>query len=93
MYGLAAFWVFGGGKGGAITATAHDGYSSTPYIPALDVDLGSPQEEPRRKGNGWSRAFSNGWAAVNLNSNRRRTVNFQPPRAWSGWAGSRPPRA
>jgi hypothetical protein len=79
LYGLAAFWVFGGGKGGAITATAHDGYSSTPYIPALDVDLGSPTEEPRRKGNAWSRSFSHGWAAVNFNTNRRRTVNFQPP--------------
>ena len=79
MYGLAAFWVFGGGKGGAITATAHDGYSATPFIPALDVDLGSPVEEAHRKGNGWSREFDNGWVAVNLNTNRRRSVNFEPP--------------
>jgi hypothetical protein len=81
LYGLAAFWVFGGGKGGAVTATAHDGYSVTPFIPELDFDLGTPLEEPRRKGNGWSRAFTNGWAAVNLNSNRRRKITFQVPRA------------
>jgi hypothetical protein len=79
MYGLAAFWVFGGGAGGAITATAHDGYSSTPFIPALDVDLGRPLEDAQHKGNGWWRAFDNGWVAVNLNSNRRRTVAFEPP--------------
>jgi hypothetical protein len=79
LYGLAAFWVFGGGKGGAVTATAHDGYSVTPFIPELDFDLGTPLEEARRRGNGWSRAFSNGWAAVNLNSNRRRKITFQVP--------------
>ncbi len=32
-YRLAAFWVFGGGCGGAYAATAHDGYSTTPFIP------------------------------------------------------------
>ena len=58
LYGLAAFWVFGGGDGGAITATDHDGYSATPFIPELDFDLGTPLEEPRRRGNAFGRALS-----------------------------------
>jgi hypothetical protein len=90
LYGLAAFWVFGGGKGGAITATDHDGYSATPFIPELDLDLGTPLEEPRRKGNGWSRAFSDGWAAVNFNANRRRKVTFQVPHALWNMNGNSP---
>lgn len=32
-YGLAAFWVFGGGSGGAYAATVHDGYDGTPFVP------------------------------------------------------------
>lgn len=41
-YGLAAFWIFGGGKGTAFTATGHDQYSVTPFIPQLNWDLGKP---------------------------------------------------
>lgn len=79
-YGLAAFWIFGGGDGGAFTATAHNGYSSvTPYISQLDWDLGEPVEKPRRHGNGWSRGFTNGWAAVNFNANPRRKRSFKVP--------------
>ncbi|NIZ92088.1 putative glycoside hydrolase [Kineococcus rubinsiae] len=78
-YGLAAFWVFGGGRGGALAATAHDGYSVTPFIPELNWDLGSPTEEPRQRGNGWSRTFTNGWAAANLNSARRRKITYDVP--------------
>ena len=37
------------------------------------------KQEAHRKGNGWSREFDNGWVAVNLNTNRRRSVNFEPP--------------
>ena len=40
-YGLAAFWIFGGGQGGAFTATGHDDYSVTPFIPQLNWDLGT----------------------------------------------------
>jgi hypothetical protein len=78
-YGLAAFWVFGGGHGGGFTATAHDGYDVTPHIEQLDWDLGEPLEEARQRGNGWSRRFSEGWAAVNLNSRRRRQVTYSVP--------------
>jgi Hypothetical glycosyl hydrolase family 15 len=78
-YGLAAFWIFGGGLGGAYTATAHDGYSSVPFIPQLNWDLGHPVTETRRRGNSRYRSFSNGWAAVNLNSRPRRRVTLSVP--------------
>jgi hypothetical protein len=68
LYGLAAFWVFGGGRTGtSFSATGHDQYSATPYIPQLDWDLGAPTEPARRHADAWSRCFSRGWAAVNLN--------------------------
>jgi Hypothetical glycosyl hydrolase family 15 len=78
-YGLAAFWVFGGGSGGAYAATAHDGYSTTPFISQYNWDLGVPLEEIRRRGNGRSRSFTNGWAAMNLNTRPRRRVTFKVP--------------
>jgi len=78
-YGLAAFWVFGGGNGGAYTATGHDDYSRTPWVPQLDWDLGRPAEPVRRRGNGFSRELSHGWAAVNLNAGRRRVMTFDVP--------------
>lgn len=73
-YGLAAFWVFGGGRG-AFTATGHDDYNRTPYIPELDWDLGQPQPEPLSDGHLWWRAFAAGWAAVNLDLAENRIVN------------------
>lgn len=79
LYGLAAFWVFGGGHGGAYTATAHDGYSVTPWIPQLDWSLGEPLEDARQRGNGWSRGFANGWAAVNTNTGLRRKITYSVP--------------
>jgi len=78
-YGLAAFWIFGGGSGGAFTGTAHDGYSGTPFIPQLDWDLGEPLGSVRQRGNGFSREFRGGWAAVNVNNSRRRKVTFPVP--------------
>ncbi|RYV49823.1 putative glycoside hydrolase [Pengzhenrongella frigida] len=78
-YGLAALWVYGAGPGGAFTATSRDGYSATPYIPQLDWDLGEPVEDVVHRGNGRSRAFSGGWAAINLNSAPRRKVTFAVP--------------
>ena len=79
LYGLAAFWVFGGGSGGAYTATAHDGYDATPFIPQLDWDLGAASSPPVQRGNGWSRSFTDGWAAVNLNDGIRRKVSYSVP--------------
>ena len=87
MYGLAAMWVLIGSPRGACTATAQDGYSATPFVPELDADLGNPVEEPRQRGNGWSRSFDKGWAAVNLNSNRRREVTFSVPSGLSDMSG------
>ncbi|WP_432548516.1 putative glycoside hydrolase [Kineococcus sp. SYSU DK004] len=78
-YGVAMFWVFGGGTGGAVTATAHDGYSVTPWIPELDVDLGTPTGDPVQRGNGWSRTFTNGWAVANTNTAKRRKIAYDVP--------------
>ncbi len=78
-YGLAAFWIFGGGPNGAFAATGHDDYSVTPFIPQLNWDLGEPTDEPRQRGNTWSRTFNGGWAAVNFNSARRRKVTYDVP--------------
>jgi hypothetical protein len=91
-YGLAAFWVFGGASGGAFTATAHDSYSVTPFIPQLAWDLGRPLEDPRQRGNGWSREFDGGWAAVNLNNRRRRQIAYEPPPGLMGPDGKPSPR-
>ncbi len=79
LYGLAAMWVLLGGQDALFTATAHDGYSATPFVAELDADLGSPLGEPQQQGNGWSRAFTAGWAAVNLNHNQRRRITFELP--------------
>ena len=78
-YGLAAVWVFGGAEDVAFAATAHDGYSGTPWQPELGWDLGAPLEEPQQRGNGWHRRFADGWAAVNLNDSKRRKITFAVP--------------
>jgi len=91
-YGLAAFWVFGGGLSGGYIATAHDGYDETPYIPQLDWDLGTPVEPSQVRGNAWSRRFTHGWAAVNLNERRRRQVTFSVPDGLVGADGDPAPK-
>jgi hypothetical protein len=78
-YGLAAFWIFGGGEGTAYTATGHDQYSGTPFIPELGCDLGRPVERIRRRGNGRFRTFSGGWAAANFNSRLGADITFRVP--------------
>jgi hypothetical protein len=78
-YGLASFWVFGGGCGGAFAGTSHDGYSVAPYFCELDWDLGEPSGKPRQRGNGYSREFSGGFAAVNFNEGRRRKIVWPVP--------------
>jgi Hypothetical glycosyl hydrolase family 15 len=79
LYGLAALWVFGGEETAYFSATDHDGYSGTPFVPQLDWDLGTPVEEPRQRGNAWWREFTDGWAGVNLNENKRRQVTLAVP--------------
>lgn len=78
-YGLAAAWVYGFGETGAYTATASDAYDGTPYSVELGWDLGAPVGGIVERGNGRSRAFTGGWAAVNLNSAPRRRVTFSVP--------------
>jgi hypothetical protein len=92
LYGLAAFWVFGGGAGTAFTATAHDGYDDYPYIPQLSWDLGTPVETTQVRGNAYTRRFTAGWAAVNLNNRRRRQVAFDVPDGLVGVDGEPAPR-
>jgi hypothetical protein len=91
-YGLAAFWIFGGGEGTAYTATGHDQYSSTPYIPELGCDLGRPVERIKRRGNGRFRGFSNGWAAANFNSRLGADVTFRVPNGLCDVHGAPAPR-
>ncbi len=77
-YGLAAFWIFGGGRG-AFSATGHDDYSRTQHIPELDWALGSPKGKPQGRAHVWSREFTGGWAAVNFNNDGRRRRRISVP--------------
>lgn len=79
LYGLAAFWIFGEGRG-AYSATGHDDYSKLQHVPELDMDLGAPLEEPQGDRHVWQRRFAHGFAAVNLNQDgrRRRRIDLPP---------------
>ena len=77
-YGLAAFWIFGAGRG-AYSATAHDDYNQTQHVTELDWDLGRPLQDPVRRGHSWWREFTGGWAAVNLNMDGRRRRRLKVP--------------
>ncbi len=79
LYGLAAFWIFGGGRYGGYAATAHDAYSGTPFVVQYRWQLGEPTETIRSRGNARARAFTGGWAAANFNSRRRARVTFTVP--------------
>ncbi|ACL40874.1 conserved hypothetical protein [Pseudarthrobacter chlorophenolicus A6] len=89
-YGLAAFWIFGAGRG-SYSATAHDDYSRTQHIPELDWSLGSPAEDPKGRNHVWSREFSNGWAAVNFNQDGRRRHKVKVPAGLADAAGNPAP--
>lgn len=91
VYGLAAFWIFGGGLGGAYAATAHDGYDGTPFVPEQAWDLGEPVDDPRQRGNGWWREFTGGWAAVNFNDKPRRRITVDVPPGLTGRDGEPAP--
>ena len=47
LYGLAGFWVFGGGAFTGISATHHDAYDEIPHAPELSYDLGSGRRHYR----------------------------------------------
>lgn len=89
-YGLAAFWIFSGGRG-SFSATAHDDYSRTQHIPALDWALGKPKENPKGRHHVWSREFSDGWAAVNFNNDGRRRRRIRVPSGLVDAAGKPAP--
>jgi hypothetical protein len=89
-YGLAAFWIFGEGRG-SFSATAHDDYSRTQHIPELDWALGLPLERPNRHGHVWSREFTHGWAAVNFNNDGRRRRRIRVPAGMSDILGNPAP--
>ena len=89
-YGLAAFWIFGHGRG-SFTATAHDDYSRTQHIPELDWSLGAPREKPKGRQHVWSREFNGGWAAVNFNKDGRRKRRISVPPGLADAAGNPAP--
>ncbi|WP_136314212.1 putative glycoside hydrolase [Actinomyces procaprae] len=65
LYGLAMFWIIGGGAPTlSFTATGHDDYSRTPWFPAMDADLGRPLGPVRKSGRVWRRRFEGGVAAA-----------------------------
>ena len=65
LYGLAGFWVFGGGRFTGINATQHDAYDGTPNAPELSFDLGAASGEIEAQDSVQTRAFTQGWAALN----------------------------
>ncbi|CNJ04336.1 Uncharacterised protein [Mycobacterium tuberculosis] len=68
LYGLAGFWVFGGGAFTGISATHHDAYDEIPHAPELSYDLGDPVGGIIAQKTAQTRAFTNGWAALNTGS-------------------------
>ncbi|WP_159717086.1 putative glycoside hydrolase [Actinomyces marmotae] len=95
LYGLAAFWVLGGGRG-AFASTGHDDYSRLAWMPALDADLGAPLGPPRHRGLLWRRDFERGVAIVNLDGARgarpRLPVGLVAPGPRGGADGAPLPR-
>ena len=68
LYGLAGFWVFGGGNFTGISATHHDAYDEIPHAPELTFDLGDAAGGIVVQGTVQTRTFTRGWAALNTGS-------------------------
>ena len=68
LYGLAGFWVFGGGTFTGISATHHDAYDEIPHAPELTFDLGDAAGGIVVQGTVQTRTFTRGWAALNTGS-------------------------
>ena len=68
LYGLAGFWVFGGGNFTGISATHHDAYDEIPHAPELTFDLGDAAGGIVVQGTVQTRTFTHGWAALNTGS-------------------------
>ncbi|WP_181954271.1 putative glycoside hydrolase [Kocuria coralli] len=88
-YGLAAYWVFGGGRG-VYGASSPDG-SRSHWIPEMAWDLGEPIQEPECVVNLWTRTFTKGRAVVNLASDGRRRRHVTLPSGYVLPDGSEPP--
>lgn len=88
-YGLAAYWIFGGGHG-IYAAGSPDG-SRGLWIPEMAWDLGEPIADPETVVNLWSRTFTKGWAAVNLASDGRRRRQVSLPSGYLMPDGTPPP--
>lgn len=73
LYGLAGFWVFGGGTFTGISATHHDAYDEIPHAPELTFDLGDAAGGIVVQGTVQTRTFTRGWAALNT-GDREATV-------------------
>lgn len=80
-YGLAAWWISGGGRAGGFAATAHDAYSDSPWIEEMSWDLGRPMGKVRGRDGRRARTFERGWAAVHLGPEGSPPLRFRPPRA------------
>lgn len=91
-YGLAAFWIFGEGRG-AYSATAHDDYSRTQYVAELDWQLGDPRTAPKGRDHAWWREFDGGFAAVNFNQDGRRRRKVRIPTGMVDSEGEPAPRS
>ena len=65
LYGLAGFWVFGGGSFTGISATEHDAYDEIPHAPELSFDLGEAVGGITAQGSVQTRTLTRGWAALN----------------------------
>ena len=88
LYGLAGFWIFGGGRFTGIAVTEHDSYNGTPFSPEMSYDLGTPAEAVKSDGAVHARAFTNGWAAINLGTTSRMV---RVPGGLKDAAGNTPP--
>lgn len=88
-YGLAAYWVFGGGHG-VYAASSPDGTRGL-WIPEMAWDFGDPIQDPETVVNLWSRTFTKGWVAVNLASDGRRRRHVRLPTGYLLPDGTRPP--
>ena len=84
--GLAAFWVFGAGRG-RFAAGSRDG-TRAHWIPEMQWDLGAPLGPAEGVVSMWSREFEGGWAVVNLASDGRRRRHVTIPEGMLGPDGA-----
>lgn len=84
--GLAAFWVFGAGRGRF--AAGSRGGAQAHWIPEMQWDLGAPLGPAEGVVSMWSREFEGGWAVVNLASDGRRRRHVTIPTGMVGPDGS-----